>query len=134
LDGDPAVSPASGLSENELRSIADAFTANPAADSSVPVLMDLLRRFEDEGFDRAVISVIEAGVAAVRIPYWVPEAIGQLVARRGWRDWGAEIWRRHVTDGTLKGIWPAVARDLQLPAVAPARGPVERLGESDERD
>jgi hypothetical protein len=119
-DAERAASPENGLSEGELQSIADGFTGEPVADASVPVLAELLARFQDETFDRALVSAVEAGVAAERIPSWVPEAVRQLVARRGWRDWGAEIWRRHVADGTLKEIWPAVARDLRLPSVAPA--------------
>ena len=110
------------LSASEQGAIAASFVRDPGADAAaVPSLMSLLSGFEDEAFDRALVSVIAAGVAAPRIPGWVPEAVRQLVVRRGWRDWGTAIWQRSADDGTLKEMWPAVARDLKLPAVAPAR-------------
>ena len=106
---------------SEQRAIAESFVRNPGADAAaVPELMSLLSGLEDESFDRALVAVISAGVAAPRIAGWVPEAVRQLVVRRGWRDWGSVIWQRSVDDGTLKEMWPAVARDLKLPAVAPA--------------
>lgn len=108
------------LSQGELRTIADGFVRNPSADSSVPALLEFLSGYEDGEFDRAVISVIEAGVAAPRIPWWIPEAIRHLIVRSGWHDWGAGIWERHRAEGDLKEIWPAVAKDLQLPSVPPA--------------
>lgn len=108
------------LSQGELRTIADGFVRNPSADSSVPALLELLSGYEDDEFDRAVISVIEAGVAAPRIPWWIPEAIRHLIVRSGWHDWGAGIWERHRAEGSLREIWPAVAKDLQLPSAPPA--------------
>ena len=107
---------------SEQRAIAESFVRDPGADAAaVPALMSLLSGLEDETFDRALVSVIAAGVAAARIPGWVPEAVRLLVVRRGWRDWGTAIWQRSVDDGTLKEMWPAVARDLKLPEVLPAR-------------
>jgi hypothetical protein len=113
------------LAGEDLRRIAAAFTRDPGADSSVPELMSLLSGIEDDGFDRAVVSVIEAAVDAPQIPYWVPDAIRHLVVRYGRRDWGSEVWQRDLREGKLKEYWPAIARDLGLPAVAPARVPID---------
>jgi hypothetical protein len=121
-DGEGSASSPQPLSGSEQRTIAESFVRDPGADAAaVPALMSLLSGYEDESFDRALVSVIAAGVAAPRIPGWVPEAVRQLVVRRGWRDWGSVMWQRSVDDGTLKEMWPAVARDLKLPSVPPAR-------------
>ena len=121
-EGEGSVSTPGPLSVSEQRTIAESFVGDPGADAAaVPALMSLLSGLEDESFDRALVAVISAGVAAPRIPGWVPEAVRQLVVRRGWRDWGSAIWQRSVDDGTLKEMWPAVARDLRLPSVPPAR-------------
>jgi hypothetical protein len=110
----------SRLSEEELQTIADGFVRDPSMDWSVPALLDLLSGYEDDAFDRAVISVIEAGVEAPQIPAWVPEAIRRLIARSGWRDWDTAVWEQHRADGTLREIWPTVAKELGLPSVPPA--------------
>jgi hypothetical protein len=120
-DGEASATAPEPLSVSEQRAIAESFVRDPGADAAaVPALMSLLSGFEDESFDRALVAVIAAGVAAPRIPGWVPEAIRELVVRRGWRDWGSVIWERSVDDGTLREMWPAVARDLKLPTVSPA--------------
>jgi hypothetical protein len=113
-----------GLTAEEQRTLAGIFTADPLADSTLPAIIGLLNGLEDEDFDRAVVSVIEAGVAAEKVPYWIPEAIREVIARRGWRDWGSALWHRYAAEGTLKDVWPAVARDLQLPAASPAALPI----------
>jgi hypothetical protein len=125
-ESEESVPGTSRLSEEELRTIADGFVGEPSADWSVPALLELLSGYEDDAFDRAVISVIEAGVNAPRIPSWVPEAVRRLIVRSGWRDWGVGIWERHRADGTLKEIWPAVAKELGLPSVPPAVLPIDR--------
>ncbi len=109
------------LAPSEAQRIARGFIRAPAADGLLPVLLRLLSGYEDAALDAAVVSVIEAGLAAPEVPRWIPEVIRQIVVRSGWRDWGAAIWERHRAAGTLTSLWPAVARDLGLPSTGPAR-------------
>ena len=119
LLGVPADPPAgeigeSSLSETEQRALADSFIRDPSGDESVPILMSLLTGFEDVNFDRALVSVIEEAFAAPQIPGWTPDAIRYLIIRRGFRDWGAEIWRQDLESGDLKQRWPLLVKDLHL--------------------
>ncbi|MDQ2871390.1 MAG: hypothetical protein M3S32_11640 [Acidobacteriota bacterium] len=113
------------LTASEAGAIAAGFTGAPAANESLPALLRLLSSYRDADLDRTVVSVIQAALAAPRVPYWLPEVIGQIVARAGWRDWGAAIWQRHLEDGTLRDLWPAVARDLHLSGIPAAKVTVE---------
>ncbi len=101
------------------------FAGAPSADESLPALLRLLSSYSDAELDRTVVSVLESAMAAPRIPFRVPEVIGQVVARSGWRDWGAAIWVRYLEDRTLREVWPAVARDLHLSGIPPAKVRVE---------
>ena len=104
----------SGLSEAEQRSIASGFVRDPIGDGSLPALLGLLDGFDDADLDRAVVSVIDAAFEAPETPWWVPEAIRFLIARRGWRDWGSEMWRRDLEGGELRQRWPLTRKDLHL--------------------
>lgn len=114
----------STLTEGESRTIADAFVHDPSADSSVPELIALLSGYRDQDFNRAIVTSLEAAVSAPSVPSWVPRAIRNLAVSLGWRDWGTTIWERERSAGTLKDMWPAIARDLGLPSVDPAGMPV----------
>lgn len=103
------------MTASEAQAIASGFAGAPSADESLPALLRLLSSYSDAELDRTVVSVLEAAMAAPRIPFWVPEVIGQVVARSGWRDWGAAIWVRYLEDRTLREVWPAVAETCICP-------------------
>jgi len=114
----------SALTEGESRTIADAFIHDPSADASIPELIALLSGYHDRDFDRAIVTSLEAAVSAPSVPSWVPRAIRNLAVSLGWRDWGTTIWERERSAGTLKTMWPAIARDLGLPSADPTGVPV----------
>jgi hypothetical protein len=97
----------------------------------VPLLMSVLSGFQDSELDRVLVSVIDSAVKAPESPWWLPEAIRLLVVRRGWHDWGSEMWRRDLASGDLKKEWTLVARDLGLPIASPARAAARTNGDSD---
>ncbi len=113
------------LSPSEAGTIAAGFTKAPSADESLPALLRILSGYEDSELDRAAVSVLEAALAAPRIPFWVPDVIARIVARSGRRDWGSSIWQRHLENGTLRDLWPSVAGDLHLSGIPPARVRIE---------
>src|SRR5262249_59329765 len=102
----------SPLSEAEQRGLADGFTRDPRGDESVPILMRLVSGLDDPNLDEAFASIIGAAIEAAKIPDWTPDAIRYLIVRRGFRDWGAEIWRQDLDSGNLKQRWLLLRKDL----------------------
>jgi hypothetical protein len=110
------------LSENERQTLAAGFIRDPREDESVPLLMSLLSGHEDESVDAAFAHAIAGALSASPIPSWTPDAIRFLIARRGLRDWGAEMWRQDLEAGNLRKRWPRLLKDLRLAGDVPSAG------------
>jgi hypothetical protein len=122
--------PATSLSQEQLRTIAEGFIAEPSADRTVPMVVNLLLGYRDARLDRALVGAVDVLLDG-HDDVAMHDAIEAMIRRAGadpsrWlpASSGADF-RFDVP--ALQAAWRKAHRDLGLPAGSPVPAPPRRV-------
>jgi hypothetical protein len=112
-----------GLSAEQRRQIAEGFIAEPSADSTVPMVAQVLVAYRDPRLDRALIGAVDALLDG-KEDYVMRDAIAAVIERAGGKP---AKWLGKLREGEdfrfnpeeLQKAWMRARADLKLPEGTP---------------
>ncbi len=106
--------------------LAAAFVAAPKVDKTMPMMLQLLGRIEDEAVDHLAISTLEALLALEAPPWWTQDLLWAVLRRAGDEQGdkrlaklGVDPWE--LTFEQLRQVWVEAKTELGLPDLPPAK-------------
>lgn len=123
---DPGRSHGIRVAKRHLPLLAAAFVDAPRLDPTMPMMLRVLRGYEDPRIDELALGVLEGLLTLDRPPWWTQDLLWAVLARAGdtepetrLEEIGAKCW--DVTPEQLRLIWLKAKGQLGIPDVSPAQ-------------
>jgi len=121
----------STLSPEELKQFALAFVQEPPVDSTLPLMLRVLREVRDPEVTQAAVDAFDAALKAAHFPWWAEETLALIRERLGmpeedaglpdpvaqtFKDAATAAWSRHAPDVEegVQRAWLELQRELRL--------------------
>jgi hypothetical protein len=113
------------LRREDLERIAHGFVEAPAADPTLPMILQILAVHPDPDVDEAAVAAIEALLAREAAPWWIGDALAAVLSRYGDADPEARVaplgpFGDGLAIQQIRALWQTAKSELEIPTVPPA--------------